>query len=427
VTQNIRQQLAPLLQGESIENLDQQILQIRAPEEDRPVILPLIRDRPLDYPCTPCGTNRIRVACEQTAGGIRLNILGTPCNDLMEIWSNSRNGQPPSNPATANGASARGFECRNGTLRVYGRDACQAGAVSRISIWGYQGNDRIDVSSSDLGSVKTTVLGAEGDEHIRGGRGDDTLYGGAGNDIIDGKGGDDRIYGNEGRDHLWGGTGDDWISGDNGADHIDGGLGNDTLLGGRGDDHLIAGDPDFTGYVVENLQTSIQDLMFGNDGDDCLWGKLNTTGRDLCFGNDDEDRVLCHSFIAGGAGNDILATPDWTEEYTTGAFREWSGNIVHGETGDDDMVGASGHDTFYGGPGDDCANGFLGRDHMVGGGGHDTCLNRTIEGQDWNTDTCANDVEEVLDAYETNPPPGCRGLLQYDFESWCETPTSFPR
>jgi Ca2+-binding RTX toxin-like protein len=68
------------------------------------------------------------------------------------------------------------------------------------------------------------------------------------------------------------------------------------------------------------------DLLFGDDGADIVYGNL---GNDTCDGGDGAD------LIRGGQGNDIL---------TGGAGADW----LSGDRGDDTITGGAGADTFHG-------------------------------------------------------------------------------
>src|SRR5262249_62322647 len=52
------------------------------------------------------------------------------------------------------------------------------------------------------------------------------------------------VYGGDGNDRLRGGRGDDVLSGGDGDDDLNGGAGRDLLIGGRGQDRLHGGDDD---------------------------------------------------------------------------------------------------------------------------------------------------------------------------------------
>ena len=79
-------------------------------------------------------------------------------------------------------------------------------------------------------------------------KGDDHLKGGDGNDWLDGRAGHDRLEGGSGHDRLFGGRGDDQLSGGADKDRLFGGRGHDQLAGGTGKDKLFgrAGNDTFT-------------------------------------------------------------------------------------------------------------------------------------------------------------------------------------
>jgi Ca2+-binding RTX toxin-like protein len=74
-----------------------------------------------------------------------------------------------------------------------------------------------------------TITGTDGNDRIKGTRGNDVICAGAGDDKVDGGGGDDVIFGDAGDDRLSGGEGDDTLYGDAGNDRLDGGRGFDVL------------------------------------------------------------------------------------------------------------------------------------------------------------------------------------------------------
>ncbi|MGE0755831.1 MAG: Ig-like domain-containing protein [Pirellulaceae bacterium] len=112
------------------------------------------------------------------------------------------------------------------------------------------GHDYIE----DQGVTPATLLGEDGDDTVRAGRGADTVDGGRGNDFLFGGDGNDAILGGEGNDFLVGGAGNDSVSGGDGSDRIlwTPGDGNDSVEGDGGADFVL-----FTGgSVADTFQLS---------------------------------------------------------------------------------------------------------------------------------------------------------------------------
>ena len=171
-------------------------------------------------------------------------------------------------------------------------------ALQGISVTGGVRNALFPVEIVDDGPV-CTIVGTDGNDWLRGTRGDD---------VICGLGGDDRIFGRGGNDILIGGPGDDRIYGGNSADVIEGGAGDDRLHGGRGNDEIG-----------------------GGEGDDRLFGGH---GRDTLIGGDGDDA------LRGGSGNDHLEGGPGDD-------------LIRGDHGRDVLIGGPGDDDIRGGPGDD--------------------------------------------------------------------------
>ena len=85
------------------------------------------------------------------------------------------------------------------------------------------------------------IVGADGNDTLRGRGGDDSLVGLKGNDRLEGGNGADALFGVRGDDRLYGGAGDDRLEGSYGADKLYGGAGADRLRGGVGSDTLSGG------------------------------------------------------------------------------------------------------------------------------------------------------------------------------------------
>ena len=99
------------------------------------------------------------------------------------------------------------------------------------------------VASPDGDASRTcTIRGTDGDDELRGTRGDDVICGLDGDDRMAGGSGDDVLQGESGDDILSGGPGDDRLLGEGGRDRIDGGPGRDRLSGDADHDRLLARD-----------------------------------------------------------------------------------------------------------------------------------------------------------------------------------------
>ena len=171
------------------------------------------------------------------------------------------------------------------------------------------------------------INGTNGDDDLRGTRGNDVINGKKGNDWISGGRGDDRLNGGAGHDALEGGRGKDTLKGGQGSDWLSGGRGADTLQGGQGSDWLEGGRG--------------KDTLSGGQGSDWLEGGR---GKDTLRGGQGSD------WLEGGKGADKL----------------------YGGRGDDSLYGGQGKDTLKGGKGNDRLNGGKGADHLAGGAGNDT-------------------------------------------------------
>ncbi len=84
------------------------------------------------------------------------------------------------------------------------------------------------------------LMGSAGNDTLLAADADFRLFGGKGNDSLMGGIGADTLAGGDGNDTLLGGAGSDLLTGGAGHDVIDGGGGTDTLIGGGGDDTIYA-------------------------------------------------------------------------------------------------------------------------------------------------------------------------------------------
>lgn len=223
-----------------------------------------------------------------------LEVRGTTGNDTIAISPNGSNVKVVINGSTSN---------------------FPASGISRIDVFGDNGNDTITVSTL---TIPTILSGGEGADYLLGGAGSDAIYGRWGNDTLGGGAGKNFLYGNDDDDRISGSGGRDYLFGDAGNDRLYGNAGDDYLEGGGGADRAWGGDGN--------------DVLTGGSGNDFLYGE---GGKDSLYGGKGNDR------LEGGGGN------DWLD----------------GHSGNDTLYGNTGNDTLYG---IDSA-----RDTLYGGGDHD--------------------------------------------------------
>lgn len=165
------------------------------------------------------------------------------------------------------------------------------------------GNDQVQVSQRDDGTVVVSVNGEEfdvslaerqeltlrvgaGDDVIEvapnvrvnivaeGGDGDDSITTGAGLDRVDGGAGNDVVVSGEGRDDVFGNSGDDSIDAGAGDDVVYGGDGNDTLAAGEGTNFIEAGagDDEVDGGTGKNMiSAGLGDDRVVSGGDNSIY------------------------------------------------------------------------------------------------------------------------------------------------------------
>lgn len=224
----------------------------------------------------------------------------------------------------------------------------QSGGVAlRVGDWngiervnGFTGNDTIDASGA---AFAMSLLGEDGNDLLRGGAGNDTLFGGRGTDLLEGGDGNDFLSGAGDNDTIFGGNGNDTLIGWLGADQMDGGEGSDLYMVDAGDLLRDGGSSGFDRAQIYQ-ETSVRlDLA--------SWRGIER--------------------VNGFLGNDTLDASTWTESI-----------FLHGERGNDLLLGGAGNDTVSGGTGHDTLIGGAGNDWLVGDGGMDVFVFRAGFGRD---------------------------------------------
>ena len=268
----------------------------------------------------------------------------------------------------------------------------------QLSVRGGDGNDTLTAAGADIGQVRLSLSGDNGDDTLIGSNGNDTLDGGAGADAANGGAGNDTIRGGLGNDQIGGGLGNDFIdggdgndfaNGDAGDDNLNGGIGNDTLKGADGADTINggAGNDNLNGMAGNDsvLGGVGKDALAGGAGNDTLDGGRNddtisgNSGNDLIRGDHGHDFIDAgdgNNTVNGGDGNDTILAADGLDLLSGGdgndQINAGNGNdIVTGGDGNDSMLGGGGADVILGGDGDDYIDGQGGFDTVAGNQGID--------------------------------------------------------
>lgn len=292
--------------------------------------------------------------------------------------------------------------------------------AAQIQNHDHTGEDRLDNLLDPIGFFESsTVNGGSGNDRIVGKKAnlDLVLNGDDGNDSIGGGSGNDVIQGGSGNDSLSGGDGiDQFVSrGDDGIDKVDGGHGLDFVIvvgTSNGDSYTVSAtggsrvivqrapgtSPAIDMRGVESLQVNAL------EGDDRLIVRATTPiplviGFDTGPGNDTlqligsagSDRFLIQPlylynepldptmtvirvsngndrfhFVASlGGGNDLF------DAVQAPIYVQWS---IHGDAGNDTIIGGLGFDSLWGGEGDDSLVGGVARDRLFGENGNDTLI-----------------------------------------------------
>ena len=240
---------------------------------------------------------------------------------------------------------------RNGVDTIY-----TPSQVTAINIYGYDGNDTVQINSLAAG----TALQAYG------GNGNDTLRAASGVSVgvtFDGGDGGDLLVGGAGNDTLIGGVGSDWL---------DGGGGSNNLAGGVGDDVYAFGD---TGTNQIDTVTELAD-----EGTDLLRFNTMTTAVTVNLSNDTLATMLHRIVKTGGTGqaanfenvNGGLGNDNITGNAVRNVLYGNGGNdTLNGGDGSDQLDGGAGNDLLIGGNGDDILSGGAGDNYLQGNAGND--------------------------------------------------------
>ncbi|WP_421656156.1 choice-of-anchor I family protein [Leptothermofonsia sp. ETS-13] len=149
-----------------------------------------------------------------------------------------------------------------------------------------------EISTQNCQGYTPVINGTNGNDLLRGRKGDEIFYGLGGKDIIIAGRGNNNLYGGDGNDDLVARADDDILNGGDGNDDIKAGNGNNLIYGGKGRDRIWAG--------------SGNDVIYGGDDDDLIFAG---GGNNTVFGGDGDDTIHVGrgiNSISGGAGNDSI-------------------------------------------------------------------------------------------------------------------------
>ena len=136
-----------------------------------------------------------------------------------------------------------------------------------------------------------TIVGTDGDDHLKGTPGDDVICALAGDDYVNGRAGNDTL--------VLGGGGDGFDGG-RGNDVIKAGAGPDTGFGGPGDDRIsMQGGADL---IVSDAKG--RDAIYGGVGDDSCLSVYDGKGGDTIDGGEGYD------IYGGDPGDTVVAAEE---------------------------------------------------------------------------------------------------------------------
>ena len=252
------------------------------------------------------------------------------------------------------------------------------------------GNGGDDILSGVEGN--DTLDGGDGNDSLYGGTGSDVLLGGAGVDILNGENGDDILDGGTGNDTLHGGQGNDVFiyrrgSGQDSINVGDSTVGKiDTLrLEGLSVEDVqielwvdalvfVVKDTDRADWVRLNFFFSYESAQIDRVefGDGTIWTKADLLSQPIYTyagnGNDNLIGYDIQNLMYGNVGNDTLSGMGGNDTLDGGDGND----SLYGGTGSDVLLGGAGVDILNGENGDDVLDGGTGDDTLNGGQGNDT-------------------------------------------------------
>ena len=253
--------------------------------------------------------------------------------------------------------------------------------------------------------------GAAGDDQIildwgmkgivAGNAGNDTLVGANLNDILDGGLGNDKLYSEGGNDVLIGGKGNDYLEGGLGNDRyvFEKGHGQDVVLDVGGTDTIEMKDIEYVNLNFSQVDGGLK--MSGYNGTDSItfqgffdWGPAYKP-ETFVFKNQTlnfAQMMAKGMYFAGTSGSDYITLVQGMKGMVTGGAGD---DHLSGANLNDTLDGGLGSDVLYGDGGSDTLIGGNGNDYLDGGIGHDRYVFEKGHGQDVVFDTAGSDTIEM--------------------------------
>ena len=260
--------------------------------------------------------------------------------------------------------AAGGILINGGAVTVTGGTPTVAN-TSLIRIFGLGGNDVLSLSEVNGALPKATLFGGQGNDTLTGGSGADQLFGESGNDTLLGKGGNDVLFGGAENDTLTGGDADDQVFGQSG---------NDRMIWNPGDDTDLNEGAGGTDTVEVNGGNGTEQFSATANGSRVRFDRVNPAPFAIDIGTAE------NLVVNANGGDDSFSA--------TGNLAALIKITVDGGTGNENLSGSNGVDTFIGGDGNDVVDGQQGNDVALLGAGDDTFRwdpgdgSDVIEGQD---------------------------------------------
>ena len=276
-------------------------------------------------------------------------------------------------------------------------------SVTAINVYGYDGNDSIQVNGLAAGKALSAY----------GGNGNDTLKVAAAvttGVTLSGDDGNDLLIGGSGNDTLIGGIGNDWLNGGEGSDRLEGGVGNDVYA--------------FDNAITNQIDTVVE---LGEVGTDLLNFATLTTAVTVDLSGAATVANMAHRIVVtGAAGQEANFENIYGGSANDMLIGNSANNLLLGNGGNDTLRGLGGADQLDGGDGNDTLLGGGGSDYLIGGIGSDW-LNGG-DGYDWLIGGVGDDVyafdNATVNEVDTVVEQGGEGTDTLNFVSMTDNVTA---